>query len=179
VTFICGNNHQIVQLPLVESVQTQSQCDWVVGPLKHQRAKALFQKIERYLRNLDYIGAISFELFDTGLELLVNEVAPRVHNSAHYSMDALRQSQFRLHLLAGLGEKLPAAELLSPAFCMVNLVGKSHELPEVPYNIQGQLHWYGKNDNRPGRKMGHVNYVGTNSKNLLKIALSERKKFKL
>ncbi len=179
VTLIRSQDGSLETLPLVESHQEQSRCDWVIGPVKHKKLSGLLKKISHLLQQLNYVGCVSFELFDTGTELLVNEVAPRVHNSAHYSQEALSHSQFLLHVLAGLGEKFPKVKLLSPAFCMSNLVGQSNEPAEIPCNLSGHLHWYGKDENRVGRKMGHVNYTGAATKELLKKALLERKKFKL
>lgn len=179
ITLVRSFDGSLSLLPLVESRQTKSQCDWVVGPVQHSKLTSLIKKLSRFLDQLKYVGCISFELFDTGSELLINEVAPRVHNSAHYSLEALSHSQFNLHLLAGLGEKMPRAELVRPAFCMINLVGQSNDAIQIPLGLQGKLHWYGKLDNRPGRKMGHLNYVGSSSKSLLSLGLRERKKFKI
>jgi 5-(carboxyamino)imidazole ribonucleotide synthase len=109
----------------------------------------------------------------------VNELAPRVHNSAHYSLDALTCDQFEYHLRAGLGLKLPAVELVRPAFAMVNLLGEGNSQLHLERSATGHLHWYGKTENRPGRKLGHINVLDKNSKRALQRALKWRKDFQL
>lgn len=179
ISAVRSRSGEIVFLPLVETKQTQSRCDWVVGPVKHPGLTKLQTQIKSFLNKLDYVGIIAFELFDVGAKLLVNEIAPRVHNSGHYSQQALNQSQFLLHLKAGLDMKLGPLKLLGKNFCMVNLLGTQEQDVAFPADWQGQLHWYGKKANRAGRKMGHINFLGSSPKALLKLALNERKKFSL
>ncbi|PWU18276.1 MAG: hypothetical protein C5B49_07395 [Bdellovibrio sp.] len=164
--------------PLVESVQKNSKCDLVKGPVRHARLDVLLVKFERLMRQLDYVGALGVELFDTGQELLVNEIAPRVHNSGHYSQNYFLQSQFHYHWKALLGEPLPEPQPTGKYFVMANLVGESHRPMRLPPGLRGALHWYGKKENRPGRKMGHLNYVGDNLESLLRLAHRERKQIR-
>lgn len=160
---------KIVQLPLVQTHQTRSRCDWVLGPIKHSQFKPLISKIEKMLKKINYVGVIAFELFDDGKNLLINEIAPRVHNSAHYSQDALTWSQFDLHLFAGLEKKFPPLNTQSSAFAMLNLLGTDpRDLQNAP-QIPGRLHWYGKSEARPGRKMGHINFTSNTKINLKKL----------
>ncbi len=177
--FVRNSKGQTTCLPLVETHQTNGRCDWVRGPLAHKKWAALQKKVFQMMKGLGYVGALGVEMFDTGSELLVNELAPRVHNSGHYSQDALVENQFTLHIKAGLGEELPAACQLSPQFVMVNLLGESSDelIPADP--LTGNLHLYGKAENRTGRKMGHINYLGPKGPALLQRALKERKKFQL
>jgi len=177
--FVRSADGSFLHLPLVETKQTQSRCDWVMGPAHHPQIKSLISKMKKLLNKENYIGALGVELFDTGKGLLVNELAPRVHNSGHYSQDALSASQFSLHLMAGLGKKLISPQQLAKVFVMVNLLGQENQSITFPQNLMGTLHWYGKTENRKGRKLGHVNYLGTDRKQLLKRALSERKGFTL
>lgn len=167
-------------LPLVETKQTQGRCDWVRGPIQHKAYPALEKKLFKMLKALDYVGVMGVEMFDTGKEILVNELAPRVHNSGHYSQDALSQSQFALHLRAGLDHLIENPKLIGKEFVMVNLLGESDKALKVPKKLSGTLHLYGKADNRPGRKMGHVNYVSLKKvPKLVEFALKERKGFQL
>jgi 5-(carboxyamino)imidazole ribonucleotide synthase len=113
------------------------------------------------LEALDYIGVLCVEFFVTRQgELLVNELAPRPHNSGHLTFDACRTSQFEQQLRAICGLPLGSPELLQPA-AMVNLLGdlwKDGE-PNWPAALQWadvKLHLYGKAEPRPGRKMGHL-----------------------
>ena len=173
----------VVFFPWVETRQMQGRCDFVVGPVQPKSSKkvdAFLKKIKTLLRDINYIGAIAFEVFEVDSDLIVNEVAPRVHNSAHYSQEALSQSQFSLHLQAGLGMQLDEVKLLQKNFCMVNLIGQGGNQLQRPGKLEGRLHWYGKLQSREGRKMGHINYVGSESREqLLKKALKERKGFSL
>ncbi|MGZ5279479.1 MAG: 5-(carboxyamino)imidazole ribonucleotide synthase [Pseudobdellovibrionaceae bacterium] len=177
--FIRNSSGKTTCLPLVETHQTGGRCDWVRGPLTHRQWPELQKKIFKMMKGLDYVGALGVEMFDTGSTLLVNELAPRVHNSGHYSQDALIESQFSLHLKAGLGEDLNPPLTLAPQFVMTNLLGESQSELNPPAQLKGTLHLYGKTENRPGRKMGHVNYLGAKGPALLNMALKERKKFQL
>jgi 5-(carboxyamino)imidazole ribonucleotide synthase len=177
--FVRSKEGSCIALPLVQTEQKQSRCDWVLGPVLHRESAKYERQIKKILQSIDYVGAVGFEFFDTRQGLLVNEIAPRVHNSGHYSQQALSHSQFLLHLQAGLGQKLVTPAEYARHFCMVNLVGESQNPVRVPLAMTGTLHWYGKQENRVGRKMGHVNYLGTSAASLLKKALLERKKFNL
>ena len=99
------------------------------GPVRHKKIQILKTQIQKFLRNLDYQGIIAFELFDTGENLIVNELAPRVHNSGHYSLDALAQDQFTIHLKAIKNEPLKLIKTKSKAFAMINLLGSAHKSP--------------------------------------------------
>ncbi len=168
-------NGQIAVLPMIQSVQKSNQCDYVLGPVQHPAQKKLTAQISEFLKKINYVGVIAFELFDFGSELVINEVAPRVHNTGHFSQEALNVDQFELHLRCILGLELPEILLKQPAFVMVNLLGQSTRIPQIKKFPTGALHWYEKTENRPKRKMGHINYIGRNKKELLKRALSERK----
>lgn len=170
------NSHgQIVNFPLLQSVQKNNQCDYVIGPTTHPAEKKLRDQLSAFLNQINYVGVIAFELFEIGQELVINEIAPRVHNTGHFSQDALNVDQFELHLRCLMGLPLPDIEQKYPHFVMVNLLGQSVRIPRISRFPTGSLHWYGKDENRPRRKMGHINYVGRHRRQLLKKALSERK----
>lgn len=168
---------ELVFLPLVESVQVNNRCDYVVGPKVHKHVPFLQLKIKKMMHELNYVGILAFELFDTGTELMVNELAPRVHNSAHYSQDSLLCDQFEYHLRAVMNMELPPVSLRESKFCMVNLIGRSQR-PIKSLVSAGSMHWYHKKENRVGRKMGHINFIGSDESKLLKLALKEREKIK-
>jgi 5-(carboxyamino)imidazole ribonucleotide synthase len=108
----------------------------------------------RVLEHLNYVGVLALEFFETRGTLLINEIAPRVHNSGHYSIEGARTSQFENHLRAILGLPLgdPSAQSFS---CMLNLVGTLPEREAVLAVEDAHLHLYGKSP-RPGRKVGHL-----------------------
>ena len=111
---------------------------------------------------LDYVGVLAVEMFYLGTEaapedrLMVNEIAPRVHNSGHWTIEACAISQFENHMRAVAGWPLGSAERHSDAE-MVNLIGKEAlDWPRLAAEPGACLHLYGKREARPGRKMGHV-----------------------
>jgi len=106
------------------------------------------------LDELDYVGVLAVELFDVGGSLLANEFAPRVHNTAHWTIDGAATSQFENHLRAILG--LPLGSTEAGARCvMVNLIGSVPSVEELLAMPGARVHLYGKAP-RPGRKVGHV-----------------------
>ena len=106
---------------------------------------------------LDYVGVIGIELFVTGKDMLVNEIAPRVHNSGHWTMDACLVSQFEQHIRAICGWPLGDPARHSPVV-MTNLLGDDVlRWAELAAEPCAAIHLYGKAETRKGRKMGHVN----------------------
>lgn len=110
---------------------------------------------------LDYVGVLAVELFVSkdgdGSSLRVNEIAPRVHNSGHWTQDACHISQFANHVRAIAGWPLGATDRHSDV-TMTNLIGADVEAwPKLAAQAGAAIHLYGKGDCRPGRKMGHVN----------------------
>ncbi len=124
---------------------------------------------------LDYVGVLAVEFFiDNQGRVLFNEMAPRPHNSGHYTLDATVTSQFEQQLRALCGLPLGDVRLLSPV-CMVNLLGDiwANGEPEwlhIAEQAGAQLHLYGKASARPGRKMGHINCLAESADGALKIA---------
>jgi 5-(carboxyamino)imidazole ribonucleotide synthase len=110
------------------------------------------------LERLDYVGVLALELFQVGDRLLANEIAPRVHNSGHWTIDGAETSQFENHLRAVCGLPLGATTLRSPS-TMVNLIGGEPPLAEMAAIEGAHVHLYGKSA-RPGRKVGHVTVTG-------------------
>lgn len=111
----------------------------------------------RALDALQYVGVLAIELFDTGDQLIVNECAPRVHNSGHWTIEGASTSQFENHLRAVMGWSLGATAPRG-ASVMVNLVGTVPDPAAVLALPDAHLHLYGKAP-RPGRKLGHITVV--------------------
>ncbi|MEM8785809.1 MAG: 5-(carboxyamino)imidazole ribonucleotide synthase, partial [Pseudomonadota bacterium] len=108
--------------------------------------------------SLDYVGVLTLELFAlTDGRLIVNEIAPRVHNSGHWTLDACSVSQFEQHIRAITGLPLRRPELLRPAV-MENLLGPEVTKVWTDRSVTSSLHLYGKSEARDGRKMGHRTY---------------------
>ncbi len=111
---------------------------------------------------LDYVGVLGVEFFVVGAgedqTVLVNEIAPRVHNSGHWTMDGAVTSQFEQHVRAVAGWPLGSARMIAPAAEMINLIGTEADgWATIARDGEAKLHLYGKTETRPGRKMGHVN----------------------
>ena len=111
----------------------------------------------RILNALDYVGVLGVELFVTAQGLVVNEIAPRVHNSGHWTQDGCTVDQFEQHIRAIAGWPLGDGKRHSD-IAMENLIGDDLErVPELAKQANAALHLYGKAEVKPGRKMGHVN----------------------
>jgi 5-(carboxyamino)imidazole ribonucleotide synthase len=125
------------------------------------------------------VGAFGVELFLlAGGQVCINELAPRPHNSGHYSIEACATSQFSNHVRAVLGAPLGSARMTVPAAAMVNLLG-SGAAALTQADLSGALsvpdtyvHLYGKQESRPGRKMGHVTALGDTLEDALARARS-------
>jgi 5-(carboxyamino)imidazole ribonucleotide synthase len=160
---------EIAIYPIVETQQEDRVCRLVIAPVDISLdVKAQAESIARTLLNsLQAVGIFGIELFLTAdNKLLVNEIAPRTHNSGHFSIDACKTSQFEQHLRAVCQLPLGNCELNCDGAVMVNLLG--YESAESDYLMQRQqlaqipgafVHWYGKKESRPGRKLGHVTVV--------------------
>jgi 5-(carboxyamino)imidazole ribonucleotide synthase len=128
---------------------------------------------------LDYVGVLGVELFvGPGGRLLVNEMAPRPHNSGHYTMDACSADQFEQQLRTLCGLPLAQPWLLSPV-AMINLLGDlwaggEPRWEEALRRTGVRLHLYGKAEARPGRKMGHLNCLAADPSRALALALETR-----
>jgi 5-(carboxyamino)imidazole ribonucleotide synthase len=163
---------QIVLYPVVETQQQQQVCRWVIAPADLPTAtQDLIESVARtLLERLDVVGILGIELFwSANGKILVNEIAPRTHNSGHYTLDACVTSQFEQQLRAVSGDALGSPALTCAGALMVNLLG--FESARSDYAAQQQqlaalatadcqvsVHWYGKPESRPGRKLGHVTF---------------------
>lgn len=123
-----------------------------------QRADAVLLAA-RILNALDYVGVMGVELFVTPAGLLVNEIAPRVHNSGHWTQNGCAIDQFEQHIRAVAGWPLGDGSRFADVV-MENLIGDDVlRVPQIARERNAALHLYGKAEARPGRKMGHVNRI--------------------
>ena len=113
----------------------------------------------KILNHLKYVGVMGVELFVTPQGLIVNEIAPRVHNSGHWTQDGCAVDQFEQHIRAVAGWPLGDGQRHSDVV-MENLIGDDMDrVPEIAKERDAALHLYGKAETKPGRKMGHVNRI--------------------
>ena len=118
------------------------------------QAQAMLAKV---MSALDYVGVMAMELFLVGEQLVVNEIAPRVHNSGHWTQAGASIDQFELHIRAVCDLPLPMSAPRQSGTCvMLNLIGVEFD-PSWLESGAAQCHWYGKL-RQPGRKMGHLNF---------------------
>ena len=113
---------------------------------------------DRVMTRLDYVGVLAVELFEADGRLLANEMAPRVHNSGHWTLDGADVSQFENHIRAVTALPLATPRMTGPA-AMVNIIGTLPDPAAVTAVRGAHLHLYDKAP-RPGRKLGHVNITG-------------------
>jgi 5-(carboxyamino)imidazole ribonucleotide synthase len=173
-----------VQLwPVAENRHHNGILDVTIAPARvrdelAERAQNIAREIARCL---DYVGVMAVEFFVTGIDtLLVNEMAPRPHNSGHYTLDACITSQFEQQVRTLCGLPLGSPELLRPV-AMVNLLGDLWQNGTPPWEVVfaeplAKLHLYGKEEPRPGRKMGHFTVLGSSANEALEKALAIRDK---
>jgi len=155
-----GRDGQIAVWPLVENHHQDGILRWSVAPAPGSEAlqDAARRHVTRLLTQLDYVGVIAVEFFEVSGELIANEIAPRVHNSGHWTIEGSVTSQFENHLRAVLGWPLGSTDVSGRVAC-VNLIGEVPAIREILRVPGARLHLYGKSP-RPGRKLGHVTVVG-------------------
>lgn len=155
-----GRDGEIAVYPLAENHHENGVLRRSVAPaVVSEQVSAQAERIAaQVLAGLDYVGVIGIELFELADgRLLVNEIAPRVHNTGHWTMDGCEVDQFEQHIRAVAGWPLGPTHALVHVE-MLNLLGDEvltwNKLAAEP---EARLHLYGKRDAKPGRKMGHVN----------------------
>lgn len=159
---------EIIPYPVVETVQKNNICHLVLAPAKisalaKERANNLAIETMKLLKGA---GVFGIEMFKTPDDrVLINEIAPRVHNSGHYTIEACVTSQFEQHIRAITGLPLGLTKMIVPACVMVNILGER----QGPVKLEGlekalaipgvSVHIYGKHETRPERKMGHITAI--------------------
>ncbi len=167
--------------PVVETVQSDGICVLVIAPapdLPDDVAAGAQQLALRLAAELGVVGVLAVELFETtDGELLINELAMRPHNSGHWTMDGSRTSQFEQHLRAVLDYPLGDTDAMAPVTVMANVLGGAQTptmtLDERLHHLfarmpDARVHLYGK-DERPGRKVGHINFLGSDPAELANL----------
>ena len=186
-TVVRNKSGQIEIFPMVEMIfnSNSNQVEYVLCPAQIdkevvEKAKAIALNVANAFEN---IGLLTVEMFMTkDNQILVNEVAPRPHNSAHYSIEACISSQFDQHIRSILNLPLGCSKPNSYAI-MVNLVGEEGQTGSVSYsgiekamqNNNVSIHIYGKSKTKPNRKMGHATVLDTDLENGLEVAKSIKK----
>ena len=163
-------NGNVACWPLVQTHQHHQICDWVVlpAPVNHAVQSYARNVAASLLTGLDYVGVLAIEFFYGPAGLLVNEIAPRTHNSGHATIEACGCSQFAQQVRVVAGLPMGSTEAKVPGALMVNLLGPEQALSEQEQRDRlaslaalpgAHLHWYGKAQSAPGRKLGHLTLV--------------------
>jgi len=164
-----GRDGASVSYPVVETVQRNHVCHLVKAPAPVPGEVAVHadEVARKAVAAVGAVGSFGVEMFLTGEgKIVVNELAPRVHNSGHYTIEACVCSQFENHVRAVLGWPLGSTAMVAPAAVMVNLLGTAraaghpHGLERALTVPGAHVHIYGKAMSGAGRKMGHVTLLG-------------------
>ena len=148
------NHHQ-------DGILALSIADGQHHPLQTQ-ANSIFKAIANHL---NYVGVLAIEFFEVNGKLVVNEIAPRVHNSGHWTQQGAQICQFENHIRAVCGLPLGSTTQRHPT-AMVNILGEDSIPLALLENSQCHAHWYGK-EKREGRKMGHINVEAKSAEHLV------------
>ena len=193
LSVICARNvnGDIVAYPPVEAVfnPTYNLVDYLISPAAID--ESISKKAQDIARNLTeelaIVGLLAIEMFlDTSGNILVNEIAPRPHNSGHQSIEGNYTSQFEQHIRAIFNLPLGATDIIQPAV-MINLLGAEGHTGDAIYEGIEQIldtpgayiHLYGKKITKPSRKMGHINFIGKDIAQVTKKALSLKNTIKV
>lgn len=132
----------------------------VPAPIPKDIADTAHEYARKLAKEVNLVGVLALEMFVTKSgEVLANEIAPRTHNSGHWSIDGAKTSQFENHVRAVCGLPLGSTELKHPS-TMINLIGEDVlALDSYKSNKNAHIHLYGKDEIKPGRKMGHVTII--------------------
>jgi len=172
-----GTEGQVTSYPVSENIHQGGILDISIVPARIDQAVKI--KVINMAKDiaiaLDYVGIMAVEFFISDGKILVNEIAPRPHNSGHYTLDACITDQFEQQVRAICGLTLGDTTLLTPVV-MINMLGDIWHNGNAPQwqklldHPNVKLHLYGKPEARPGRKMGHFNVLSENIDDALKLA---------
>jgi 5-(carboxyamino)imidazole ribonucleotide synthase len=176
-----GETGDVAVFPVAENRHAHGILDVSIAPARIPAALAdeATAIASRLASDLDYVGVLAVEMFVVGGKLLLNEIAPRPHNSGHYTIDACRTSQFEQQVRVLCGLPLGDPSQHSPAV-MVNLLGDIWHGGEPKWDAVlrhagAHLHLYGKREARPGRKMGHVTVCEPTAERAYEVAMEIRR----
>jgi len=169
--------------PIVETFQENNVCDWVLAPAEVNYDLKMFATniFSSIVNELNYVGVMAIEFFFGNNGLLINEIAPRTHNSAHFSIEACSSSQFDQYICISSGIKPQEINMHSEGSLMINLLGLKRKYPlpiekrlELLSEIEGSnLHWYGKSKECVGRKMAHITFLLNENNHLKRVERSK------
>nr|WP_239454010.1 5-(carboxyamino)imidazole ribonucleotide synthase [Bacillus suaedaesalsae] len=157
-------------LPLAENIHVENILHQTIVPARVDETvteKAIL-RAKQIAEGLNLVGTLAVEMFLVNGDIYVNELAPRPHNSGHYSIEACESSQFEQHIRAICNLPLGGTRLLTPVV-MVNVLGEhvGITLDNIELLKSGKLHLYGKKEAKRKRKMGHITFIGESVENII------------
>lgn len=166
---------ELQTFPVAENIHEDNILKRTIVParISIDAKKRAVQMAEAFANSIELVGTLAVEMFYTmSGEIYVNELAPRPHNSGHYTMDSCNVSQFGQHVRAICDWPLVKPKLYHPVI-MDNILGEHVEraIKMIPEFTDAFLHLYGKSEARPGRKMGHVNIIAATVEEALERSL--------
>lgn len=173
--------------PVVQTIQKNHICHTVIAPapISKKIIKDAEEIAVESVKAIHGFGIFGVELFLSEDGIMVNEMAPRPHNSGHYTIEGCITSQFENHIRAVLNLPLGSTSLIKNYAVMINLLGRTNPQKNSLRYINGlknpdvHLHIYGKHDSRPGRKMGHITMIGDNLTEMMKTLTVAEKQIRL
>lgn len=183
VSVIIARSHDGVTQPfaVTENRHVSGILDLSVAPVDGPIAQDALRLARTVVEQLGYVGVAGVEMFVVDGSLVVNEIAPRPHNSGHWTLDAANTSQFDQQVRALCSMPLVEPTMTAPATAMVNLLGDRWALGEPDWSAmtadtRARLHLYGKHEARPGRKMGHLTVGADTRDEAIALALELRER---
>lgn len=174
--------------PVVETVHARNICTEVIAPaaVSDRISSQALYLAQHAVKKLEGSGVFAIEMFLLqNDEIVINEIAPRVHNSGHFTMNSCATSQFEQHVRAVCALPLGSTKMLSPAAAMVNILGERNgptQLNGLDLALSHKdvfVHIYGKSPSKVDRKMGHINAIADNSEAALQQARKARKSLEI
>ncbi len=161
IVAVRGEDGDVYFYPPAQNYYVDGILVWNIAPV--DAPPEAYDYVYKILEWGKYVGIIAVEFFQTKNGVLINEIAPRVHNTGHWTLET-DASQFENHVRAVLGLPIKEPKVLKPT-AMVNILGRRFdELPVGELEKVGKIYWYNKTEVKPRRKMGHVNIVGNTSR---------------
>lgn len=187
LAIMIARNHdgELAIYPLVQTIQRNHICNEVIAPAQvPSNIIAQAQEIaKKCVEAIDGIGVFGIEFFYENGELMVNEIAPRPHNTGHYTIEACYSSQFENAIRAILNFPLGNPNMIAPAAVMINLLGERNGIG-APSDVKKvftlpdtYLHLYNKKESRKGRKMGHITVLGESTDLAYQTAMEAKNAF--
>jgi 5-(carboxyamino)imidazole ribonucleotide synthase len=151
---------EIVFYPMVENEHSDGILSRSVAPadVSETKVRAARDYVRRIMSSFDYVGVLALEMFESGDKLIANEIAPRVHNSGHWTIEGAETSQFENHIRAICGRELGGTAAVGHSV-MLNVLGSAPDVARIESMPGAHVHMYGKSP-APRRKLGHVTVVG-------------------